>query len=688
MAFRSVTQSRRFWVYLISSVTALAIALLLGKDVMWDTLDYHLYAGFSALHDRFGQDYFAAGTQSYFNPYVYVPYYLLAMSGLSAKAVSCVLALVQGGILWLTYELALSVIPAETRATRAVMAIFAVAMALANPILIDQLGTSYVDIITGEFVLSAWLLLVGAIRAPGMARVLGAGLLLGVVSALKLTNSVHAVAACALLCFMPAGYAARARYATAFCAAVAVSFAVVMFPWSIHLERHFGSPVFPLFNGLFQSPQFPTASIRDHRFVPDSFIGALLRPFAIAAPVTMTDDEFAAPDLRYAVLVVLIACVFLRWAWRKYMHREQSGAGPDPSAAWRAFWALGCGFLLDWILWLSAVGIGRYFIPMACVAAVLAAGLLLRLFRTRWKTGAYVLAAILGLQVFELCAGATYRAYVPWDGGAPFELSLPRPLTAHANLYLTLGEESVSFLAPYLAPASGLVDLEGDYVLGPQGASGAHLKALITRYSPHLRVLVLDPRLGKDRGIGLPDAAHVNDTLAHFGLRASNDCLTIVLKDVRQPFQNVLPGSLPIPIRQLKGGMLKVPVSPNRDLMSCKVMADDSSHASLFAGDRKADLVLDRLEDACPMLFQPNRPLTEDFGDEQNGYYRMRRYDSTGLAVMITKGAVMLFDPVRGGRPIYLGQEAEWAKAAPRLVCGRRHESYYARVLPGIRSVN
>jgi hypothetical protein len=58
-------------VYLACSLVFLAVNYALGEDLRWDTLNYHLYAGFSAVHDRFVQDYFAAGPQSYFNPYVY-----------------------------------------------------------------------------------------------------------------------------------------------------------------------------------------------------------------------------------------------------------------------------------------------------------------------------------------------------------------------------------------------------------------------------------------------------------------------------------------------------------------------------------------------------------------------------------------------------------------------------------------
>lgn len=682
-ALREVAKSPRFWVYAASSIVALFMSYLLGKDVMWDTLAYHLYAGYSALHDRFAQDYFAAGTQSYFNPYVYVPYYLLARSGLSALGVSSVLALVQSGILWLTYELAITVSPIEDRSARTAFAICAVALALANPILINQIGTSYVDIITAEVVLAAWLLLAAAIRTPSMARILAAGLLLGAASALKLTNAVHAVAACTLLLFVPVSYRARVRYAAAFGVALAICFLVVITPWSIHLERHFGNPVFPLFNGLFRSPQFPSASLQDYRFIPDSLANALWRPLAIAAPVTMTDDEFAVPDLRYLMLLVLAASVALRWLWRKWVRREEvAGAARGASSAWRAFVALGCAFLLDWSLWLAASGIGRYFVAMACVAGILGIGLLFRLFATRLKVGVYLLVAILGAQLFELCAGATYRAHVPWDGGGPIELSIPKELTEQPNLYLTLSQESFSFLAPFLAPNSGVVDLVGDYVLPPNGPNGRHLKSLVGRYARYVRVLVLDPRFKAERGAGLPDAAHVNDTLAHFGLKAVvDDCLTIAIKDVRRPFIDVLPGSLPIRLPQLKNRRIRVPVSPDRNLVACRVVPDDIPHTALFAGDRVADVVFNRLEDACPQLFQPRRPVTEDYGDERTGYYWMRRYASTGLAVMITHGALKFFDPVRGGSPGSLGRETDWENAPPRLLCGRRDERYYAQVV-------
>src|SRR5882762_2047227 len=87
-------------VYAAFTVLAVALNYVLGKEMAWDTLHYHFYAGFSALNDRFEQDYFAAGIQSYFNPYAYVPFYVLVRLGLPGIAVGSVLAMAHSVVLW------------------------------------------------------------------------------------------------------------------------------------------------------------------------------------------------------------------------------------------------------------------------------------------------------------------------------------------------------------------------------------------------------------------------------------------------------------------------------------------------------------------------------------------------------------------------------------------------------------
>src|SRR5512146_1911129 len=158
---RAVT-SPRFLIYVSCTLLALVASYRLGKDMQWDTLDYHLYSGFSAIHDRFGLDYFAAGPQSYLNPYVYAPFYLLVTSGLSALGVAGILAVVQSVILWLTFELAIAVAPPVRPGSRIAVGVSAALLAFANPVLMEQFGSSFADITTGELVLAGSLVLVWA----------------------------------------------------------------------------------------------------------------------------------------------------------------------------------------------------------------------------------------------------------------------------------------------------------------------------------------------------------------------------------------------------------------------------------------------------------------------------------------------------------------------------------------------
>ena len=75
----------RAFAFAASLLFVLGWTVVQGKDLHWDALNYHLYLGFSALNDRFAQDFFAAGAPSYLNPYAYVPLYLMVKAGLPAR---------------------------------------------------------------------------------------------------------------------------------------------------------------------------------------------------------------------------------------------------------------------------------------------------------------------------------------------------------------------------------------------------------------------------------------------------------------------------------------------------------------------------------------------------------------------------------------------------------------------------
>jgi hypothetical protein len=658
----------RLPVYLACSVLALITNYHLGKDMAWDTLNYHLYAGFSALNDRFAQDYFAAGPPSYFNPYAYVPFFSLVNAGMSALAVSSILAAAHSLILWLTYELAVSVCPSVDPRKRLIFGILAVGFAFMNPVLMQQLGSSFADITTAELVVAGWVLLAGAARKPNVARIVCAGLLLGAATALKPTNAIHAIAGIAVLILLPVPPRGLIRFGFCYVVPLGLSFLAVNAPWSYRLARMFGNPLFPLLNGVFRSPEFTTEPLRHFRFIPESFGEALWRPFAMVDPANMVHEELPAPDLRYAVLVALLGMYLLRWLWRRLNNGNNPPTHAESAVGTRSLAALGCGLAADWAMWLSGSGNSRYFLPMACVAAVVVIGLIFRLFASRPKVRNYILAAIFATQAIQLWMGAGFRwNAVPW-GGQWFNVSVPEKLAAEPNLYLTMGSQSNSFIAPFLASGAGLVNFSGGYALASDGPTGARVEALIRRFSPHLRVLLQGTRLYEDEERHTPRRSHVDDALERFRLRVdTGDCATIVVHGLPPDLEVTLKSSIP------------VDEPPPRDttyLVSCRVIPSEADRSLTIARRHAVDLVLDRLEDACPELFQPRRLVTEHDGDSWQ-----RIYVNTDLTAWVSHGWIKFRNPVRGGLPIAIGRESDWAKTPPRLACGRSGGDYYAKTL-------
>jgi Glycosyltransferase family 87 len=654
-------------VYVACTIAALVVNYLLGKDMAFDTLSYHLYAGFSAVNDRFAQDYFPAGPNSYFNPYVYVPLYYLVKSGLSSLEISSALAMVHSVMLWLTYELALAVCPLHDVRQRLMFGLCAIAFALINPILLQQLGSTFADITTGELVLGGWLLLARAVRKPNNAWVIYAGLLCGIATGLKLTNAIHAIAGFAILIMLPLTLMGRIRQGLAYGISLGLGFLVVATPWSFRLEQRFGNPLFPLMNNVFRSPEFTTEPALGLRFVPETFAEALWRPFAMIDPVTMVHEELRAPDPRYALLLVVFVALICRWLSRR---RASSSIQPLPGAdavSVRTLTAISCGLAVDWVCWLRGSGSSRYFLPLSSVAAVVLVALLYRFFATQRRTRNYVLAVILGVQSVQLWMGTDYRWNgTPWDDHW-INIAVPAKLKSEPNLFLTMGTQTNSFLALYLAPSAGLINFSGLYTLGPDGANGARIAAMINRYAPNVRMLIRGERIYRNDELRAPTRAQIDDALRPFRLRVDeSDCATIAVHGLPPDLEFTMATSQPT-------------VPQSRDttyLVSCRVVPDYADHSAQMAARRDVDLALDHLEDACPALFQPRRLRTEYSGDGG-----LRRYGATDLNAWVSHGSVKFLQPSVGGDVVYLGPERDWIKAPIQIRCGRRNGRYFA-ILP------
>jgi hypothetical protein len=173
-----------------------------------------------------------------------------------------------------------------------------------------------------------------------------------------------------------------------------------------------------------------------------------------------------------------------------------------------------------------------------------------------------------------------------------------------------------------------------------------------------------------------PDAANreprqsdVDDILRTFGLRVDmSDCATITVEGLRPNIWRALDSSLPAPLMR----------GYTSQIASCHLVTDTRDQSQEMAARRAADIVLNRLEDACPALFLPSRPQTEHVNQVW-----LRTYAATDLTAWIGHGEVKFIDPTRNPREIVVGSEEAWARAPLPLECGRRHGIYFAKQAGG-----
>lgn len=183
------------------------------------------------------------------------------------------------------------------------------------------------------------------------------------------------------------------------------------------------------------------------RFVPDTPEEVLLRPLLLVDSVAGLYMELQAPDLRFALLVLLLPAAW--WlAGRKALFTPLFGR-------------LLIGLGLCFYLWVLVSGNGRYFFWGLLVVGPL----LVAVARHCGKTMAMRNTVILGALVLQLfLVDSVYKPNIwslnAWREGPGLDLG-PTALAREPAVFVTLGTVSHSLLVPLLHPQSRWTNLAG-----------------------------------------------------------------------------------------------------------------------------------------------------------------------------------------------------------------------------------
>jgi len=396
----------KLWILALAVGLPLLAMLLLGFDANWDLRNYHLYNPHAWLTGRSALDVAPAQLQSWHNPLLDVPLYLLLSSGLDPRWTSAWLVLPSMASIYFLLRLQRALgFTVPSRLSQVVLAV----LALTGAVNYSTLATSINDAFVAAALLGSLWLVLGDDRGPARnRRWLLAGLIAGGIAGLKLSASFYCIAL-ALSALVGGGVKEKFLRLGSLAVGGVIGFGVTYAWWGWRLFAAFGNPFFPYYNHIFKSPAAQIETFADDRFRPASLLDSLLTPIHLLRPSTRF-SELPISDPR--LLIGMLALITLFVLYRK---RAQD----DPSARIRIATLL-VFFLSAFALWVAQYGIYRYAIVLELLGCLLLVLLVQCL--PRWRNTVLLLAAVLVSADTKRPDWGHVRAAPPMAGIKPIPL--------------------------------------------------------------------------------------------------------------------------------------------------------------------------------------------------------------------------------------------------------------------------
>lgn len=436
-----------------------------GPDANYDLLNYHFFSGYAAATGRSGDDVGAASPPGFLNPYWNVFSYFVN-SRLSFPWSAWVMALVQLLSLPLLVGILREIERAIGAGKHSVEGVLAISLCLLAPMWWSELGTSFFSSSTLPLSLAALWLVLRTLSGRGDGKafwsVLAAGALVGLATGLKLTNAIVAVA----LPFAVLPWVFQGRFkeviwlGLAYAIGSLVGFGVTA-PWNLAAWQQWESPVFPLYNAIFESPYWRAENFRDMRWHFASFSEFFIWLQDVSTGTRKTLElQFSDPRIVAGLVLGLIA------AMSSLIRVATSGANRQVSsrdAVTAGFlWYVGIAF----VLWAVMFAYQRYLIPVELVL-----GFVIWILARQILTESAVRAVML-----LMFAAILWNFQIPRWGNQPalvgtgpdrFGIVMPDELSSSPAMYLLSGRRTSYFL-PFLHGDSVFLRTDLTALLAPK----------------------------------------------------------------------------------------------------------------------------------------------------------------------------------------------------------------------------
>ena len=399
------------------------------------------------------------------------------------------------------------------------------------------------------------------------------------------------------------------------------------------------------------------------RFEPDSWVEAVLRPIAMAAPNGWVYIEIMAPDFRF-VLVLLFAALL-------GVHLLRRSRKEAPTAADRGLRALGVLTAIAFAVWLATSGNGRYFMPFLVLVGPLCIALAARLPATpAMRTFAVSLAlAAQGLALSQNSPWVPFDKWewVPWKDAPYFHVDTG-PVQEDENVtYLTVSNLSFALVAPQFPASSRWVNLSS-FDSTQNVNDSLHYKPvaeMLRQGEGKLRLLQRAQVNAMDARTLQPTPAAlevINATLAAHGLKVSGpqDCRLLRSRNL----------SLLTTVTSEIVGQEKAEITGRAGFWACSLLRQppEAMQLEASASQVRAARIFSKIEAACPRFFPPG----QDQALGSAGGTIVRVYGGTDITLMLAQNDELYMKYLRAMNPQLLGRGEDILKPDFRLECNFR----------------
>lgn len=379
-----------------------------------------------------------------------------------------------------------------------------------------------------------------------------------------------------------------------------------------------------------------------NRFVPETWLEALLRPVAMAFPDAWIYIEVMAPDLRFLILLCLLLVVLCLGSWKKTQ---------------KSTVALLALVTASFCTWLITTGNGRYFIPILLIIGVLCVALIRQLNIT--KSLQITLVAI----ILIIQGGAVSLSH-PWDESNPwsffewkddvyFPVTIDEEGAKIPATYVTLSVISYSLIAPQFPKESRWMNISA--LLGSSSEQADVQRGIkILESSEKIQLLMPYVPSGVDQnGLPSPEVRLAIDKLIRqHKLKMAERCRIFPAKPfIDQSYKN------------------ESHLNKNAGFWVCdafvtRLAAEHNEPKLVNDIETQARAVYKRIESMCPRLFPQGMEVATVI---PGGF--MRHYQAADMKVYVLADGNVYYKYLRAINPVFLGSVLEILKEDFTMKC-------------------